>query len=85
MIATLALLGVAAASSFLVGCDNLPFGMCYPVKLTTLNYDRKKLAHTTFKIMLDKINGNANPVRENISMELIVRESTIRHNIKVRE
>ena len=79
----LMLMGIRIPQEFgIVGCDNLPFGMCYPVKLTTLNYDRKKLAQTTFKVMLDKINGNTDPVRVNIPMELIVRESSSRKNVK---
>ncbi len=59
-----------------VGCDNLPIGMCYPVKLTTLHYDRKKIARSAMDILIRKTAGNTDPVRMDFPMELIVREST---------
>ena len=59
-----------------VGCDDLPIGMCYPVKLTTLRYDREKLAGSAMNILLDKIAGNNAPVRADLPMELVIREST---------
>ena len=62
-----------------VGCDDLPIGMCYPVKVTTLRYDRQKLAQTVLNILLDKIAGNTAPVRVDLPMELIIRESTSKH------
>ena len=59
-----------------VGCDNLPIGAYYPVKLTTLGYDRKKASRSVLQVMMDKIAGNAQPGRLTFPMELIVREST---------
>ena len=59
-----------------VGCDDLPIGMCYPVKLTTLRYDRSTLARNVLNILLDKIAGNTAPVRVDLPMELIIRESS---------
>lgn len=59
-----------------VGCDNLPIGMFYPVKLTTLHYDRKDIARNVLAILQDKISGKTSPVRMNLPLELIVREST---------
>jgi len=61
-----------------VGCDDLPIGAYYPVKLTTLGYDREKLARSAMDILIRKIAGNTGPVRMNFPMELIVRESTNR-------
>ena len=60
----------------LVGCDNLPIGMCAQVKLTTLCYDQSKLADAVLKILLDKIAGQTGPVRKVFPMELVIREST---------
>ena len=59
-----------------VGCDNHPIGACYPVKLTTLNYDRIKIARSALQVLLEKIAGNSDPVRMIFPMELVVREST---------
>ena len=59
-----------------VGCDNHPIGACYPVKLTTLNYDREKIARSALQILLEKIAGNSDPVRMIFPMELVIREST---------
>lgn len=59
-----------------IGWDDLPIGMCHPVKLTTLHYDRKKLARTILKILLDKIAGKTDPVRITLPLKLIPREST---------
>ena len=61
-----------------IGCDNLPIGAYYPVKLTTLGYDRKKASRSVLQIMMDKIAGNTRPARVTFPMELIVRESTNR-------
>ena len=61
-----------------VGCDDLPIGAYYPVKLTTLGYDREKMARSAMDILIRKIAGNTGPVRMNFPMELIVRESTNR-------
>ena len=73
----LSLAGVRIPQDFgVVGCDNLPIGVCYPVKLTTLHYDRKDIARNVLDILQDKIAGKSNPVRVNIPVELIVREST---------
>ena len=59
-----------------VGCDNLPIGACYPVKLTTLHYDRMMIARSVLQSLLNKIAGNTDPVRMIFPMELIVHEST---------
>ena len=59
-----------------VGCDNHPIGACYPVKLTTLNYDREKIARSALQVLLEKIAGNSDPVRMIFPMELVIREST---------
>ena len=59
-----------------VGCDNHPIGACYPVKLTTLNYDRQKIARSALQVLLEKIAGNSDPVRMIFPMELVIREST---------
>ena len=67
-----------------VGCDDLPIGACYPVKLTTLGYDRKKLARSVLQIMMDKIAGNIQPARVTFPMELIIRESTNRQSERER-
>lgn len=65
-----------------VGCDNLPIGMFYPVKLTTLHYDRKDIARNVLAILQDKISGKSSPVRMNIPVKLIVRESTDKNSGK---
>ena len=59
-----------------IGSDDRPVGMCFPVKLTTLHFDRGKLASAALKLLLDKIAGKTEPVRITLPMKLIVREST---------
>lgn len=61
---------------------NLPIGACYPVKLTTLHYDRKDIARNVLAILQDKISGKSSPVRMNIPVKLIVRESTDKNSGK---
>ena len=79
----LSLAGVRIPQDFgVVGCDNLPIGACYPVKLTTLHYDRKDIARNVLAILQDKISGKSSPVRMNIPVELIVRESTNKNSIQ---
>ena len=79
----LSLAGVRIPQDFgVVGCDNLPIGACYPVKLTTLHYDRKDIARSVLAILQDKIAGKSSPVRMNIPVELIVRESTNKNSRK---
>ena len=71
------LAGVRIPQDFgVIGCDNLPIGACYPVKLTTLCYDRKDIARNVLDILQDKISGKSSPVRVTIPVKLIVREST---------
>ena len=73
--------GVRIPQEFgVVGCDDLPISACFPIKLTTLRYDRAKLAHTALNILLDKIAGNTDPVRKVFPMELIIRESTCKNS-----
>jgi LacI family transcriptional regulator len=75
--------GVRIPQDFgVVGCDNLPIGACYPVKLTTLYYDRKDIARNVLAILQDKIAGNTAPVRVDLPVELIVRESTDKNSRK---
>lgn len=79
----LSLAGVRIPQDFgVVGCDNLPIGACYPVKLTTLHYDRKDIARNVWAILQDKISGKSSPVRMNIPVQLIVRESTDKNSRK---
>ena len=59
-----------------VGCDDLPVGLCCSVRLTTLRYDWKKLARTALELLLDRIAGKNGPVRTVFPMELVIREST---------
>ena len=63
----------------LIGWDNLLIGQCLPVTLTTLYFDKKKLAESTLQILLDKIDGKTDPVRIIYPLNLIVRESTRRN------
>jgi DNA-binding LacI/PurR family transcriptional regulator len=67
-----------------VGCDDLPIGACYPVKLTTIGYDREKMARSVLQLMMDKIAGNIQPARVTFPMELIIRESTNRQSERER-
>lgn len=60
----------------LIGCDNLLIGQCLPVTLTSLYYDKKLLAESALKILLDKIAGKTEPVQFSFPMNLIIREST---------
>ena len=60
----------------LIGFDNLMIGQCLPVPLSSLYYDRKELSDSVLKILLDKINGNIEPVQINCQMKFIPREST---------
>ncbi|MBR4665376.1 MAG: LacI family DNA-binding transcriptional regulator [Lentisphaeria bacterium] len=79
----LSLAGIRIPQDFgVVGCDNLPIGACYPVKLTTLHYDRKDIARNVLTILQDKISGKSSPVRINIPVELIVRASTDKNSRK---
>ncbi|MBO5723452.1 MAG: LacI family DNA-binding transcriptional regulator [Lentisphaeria bacterium] len=64
-----------------IGCDNLPVGECFPVKLTTLHYDRKKIARAAMEIMLSRIAGDTKPNRKEFPLQLIVRESTARNKV----
>jgi DNA-binding LacI/PurR family transcriptional regulator len=60
----------------LIGWDNLMFSEFLPVKLTSVCYDRKAVADTVLNTFLGRINGNTDPVRISIPMNLIPREST---------
>lgn len=64
----------------LVGWDNLLIGQCLPVTLTSLYFDRKQLAGFALQLLLDKIGGHSDPVRECFPMNLVVRESTRRNS-----
>ena len=64
-----------------IGCDNLPVGECFPVKLTTLHYDRKKIARAAMEIMLSRIAGDTKTNRKEFPLQLIVRESTARNKV----
>ena len=59
-----------------VGCDDLAIGLCHPVKLTTLHYDRKAIAESALKMLLDKIAGKPDIIRMDHPVTLISRAST---------
>ena len=59
-----------------IGCDNLPISLCHPVKLTTLHYDRQRIAQTALNLLLEKIGRKPGVIRIDHPMELIIREST---------
>ncbi|MBO4633119.1 MAG: LacI family DNA-binding transcriptional regulator [Lentisphaeria bacterium] len=60
----------------LIGFDNRLIGKCLPVTLSSLYYDKKELADSVLKILLDKIAGKTDPVRVICKMNFIPREST---------
>ena len=64
----------------IVGWDNLMFGSCLPVTLTSVNCDKKEIAESILKILMDKIAGNQEPVRIDFPLKLVVRESTTRNS-----
>lgn len=61
-----------------IGCDNLPLGETYPVKLSTLCYDRKGIADSALEALLERINGNSAPCRKELPVNLIIRDSSVR-------
>ena len=64
----------------IVGWDNLMFASCLPVTLTSVNCDKKEIAESILKILMDKIAGNQEPVRIDFPLKLVVRESTTRNS-----
>ena len=60
----------------LVGFNNLPIDESLPITLSSLYYDRKELAESAFRILLDKIAGKTEPVRTLCEMKFAPRESS---------
>ena len=58
-----------------VGFDNIQSKMLIPYPLTSVNYDKQKMAHLAVEILLNRLDNSANPNRINISLdtELIIR------------
>ena len=60
----------------LIGCDNLLIGQCLPVTLTSLYYDKKRLAESVLQLLLDKISGRTGSAQISFPLNLIIRQST---------
>ena len=65
-----------------VGCDNRLICQCLPVKLTTLNYDRKLVAETTIDFLLKYIGCRKTRLNAVFQPQLIIRESTLKKGRK---
>ena len=67
-----------------IGFDNLSIDECLPITLSSLYYDKKELADSVLKILLDRIAGETAPARVVCKMKFAPRESTDRKpaNIK---
>lgn len=67
----------------LVGFNNLPVDECLPITLSSLYFDRKELAESVFRILLDKISGKTGPVRTICKMKFAPRESSGKRRYEV--
>ena len=71
--------GIKVPSDFgIIGCDNRLICQCLPVKLTTLNYDRKLVAETALKFLFKHLKGDETRLKAVFQPQLIIRESTQR-------
>ena len=67
-----------------VGCDNLPLCHCMPVSLSSISFDRDKMAEKCMEIILELIHGNPGPLHATFQPHLIIRESSRRKSLKKR-
>lgn len=59
----------------IIGFDNIQSHLLVPLPLTTINYDKQKLAQLSFEVLLSRIDGNnsEDPVHVVLDTELIIR------------
>ena len=65
----------------IVGWDNLLYDELFPVPLTSVASDCNGIVESVMKILIDKINGDPEPVRIKFPLKLMIRESSMKNQI----
>lgn len=66
----------------IVGWNDNPYNELLPISMTSVAFDAEAIAASTLKILLDKIDGNADPVQIKHPLKLVIRESSRKNRMR---